>query len=87
MPRAKWAPPSAALEQSGRTAPAARPAGRSQPLPLLRSARARQRAGVTTLRPELDARLALLREQDAASQIDYAALVADIQLQAALGGG
>jgi multidrug efflux system outer membrane protein len=54
---------------------------------LLRSAGARQRAGVTDLRPELDARLALLREQDASLQVEYATLVADIQLQAALGGG
>lgn len=54
---------------------------------LMNSASARQRAGVVDLRPELEARLELLREQDVSVQIDYAALVADIQLQAALGGG
>jgi len=54
---------------------------------LVSSASARQRAGMVDMRPELEARLALLREQDVSVQIDYAALVADIQLQAALGGG
>ena len=54
---------------------------------LLRSAHARQQSGVTDIRPELEARLSLKREQDASLQIDYATLVADIQLQAALGGG
>jgi outer membrane protein, multidrug efflux system len=54
---------------------------------LLRSAHARQQSGVTDLRPELEARLSLQREQDVSLQLDYATLVADIQLQAALGGG
>ena len=53
----------------------------------MRTASARQRAGVTDLRPELEARIALLREQDASLQVEYATLVADVQLQAALGGG
>ncbi|MEO8307184.1 MAG: efflux transporter outer membrane subunit [Pseudomonadota bacterium] len=54
---------------------------------LLRSARARQQSGVTDLRPELDASISLQRELDASLQVDYSILVADIQLQAALGGG
>lgn len=53
----------------------------------MRFAIARQHAGITDLQPELEARLSLLRERDAGIQIDYAALVADIQLQTALGGG
>jgi outer membrane protein, multidrug efflux system len=54
---------------------------------LLHSTHARQQSGVTDIRPELDARISLQREKDASLQVDYAALVADIRLQAALGGG
>ena len=54
---------------------------------LLRAAHARQQSGVADIRPELEARLSLQREQDASLQLDYATLVADIQLQSALGGG
>lgn len=50
-------------------------------------ARSRAQAGMTDARPELAARLALLRERDARIQIDHGALLADIQLQEALGGG
>jgi outer membrane protein, multidrug efflux system len=53
----------------------------------LRTARARQQSGVTDIRPELEARISLQRERDASLQVDYANLVADIRLQAALGGG
>ncbi len=54
---------------------------------LLRLAQARERAGLTGALPEIDAQLALLREQDTRVLLDQAALVADIQLQEALGGG
>ena len=54
---------------------------------LLRSAHARQQSGVADVRPELDARISLQREKDASLQVDYQTLVADIRLQAALGGG
>jgi outer membrane protein, multidrug efflux system len=53
----------------------------------LRMAGVRAQAGLTDLRPELDARLVLLREQDLKILLDQAALVADVQLQEALGGG
>jgi multidrug efflux system outer membrane protein len=53
----------------------------------LRMASARVQAGLTDLRPELDARLVLLREQDTRVLLDQAALLADVQLQEALGGG
>ena len=54
---------------------------------LLRSAEARTQAGLTDARPALAARLELLRERDLQIQIEHAALVADIQLKEALGGG
>lgn len=54
---------------------------------LLRTAHSRQQSGVTDIRPELDARISLQREKDVSLQVDYATLAADIQLQAALGGG
>jgi outer membrane protein TolC len=54
---------------------------------LLRTAHARHKSGVTDIRPELDARISLQREKDASLQVQFATLVADIQLQAALGGG
>jgi outer membrane protein, multidrug efflux system len=54
---------------------------------LLRSAHTRQLSGVTDIRPELEARISLQREKDASLQVDFATLAADIQLQAALGGG
>ncbi|MEY2855607.1 MAG: hypothetical protein RL030_2739 [Pseudomonadota bacterium] len=53
----------------------------------LRMASARSKAGLTDLRPELDARVVLLREEDLKVLLDQAALVADVQLQEALGGG
>lgn len=53
----------------------------------LRMASSRARAGLTDERPELEARLAHLREQDAGVLLQLAALVADIQLQESLGGG
>jgi outer membrane protein, multidrug efflux system len=53
----------------------------------LRMANVRAQTGLTDLRPELDARLALLREKDLKILLDQAALIADIQLQEALGGG
>jgi outer membrane protein, multidrug efflux system len=53
----------------------------------LRMASVRSQAGLTDLRPELDARLVLLRETDLAVLLDQAALIADVQLQEALGGG
>ncbi|MGC4028306.1 MAG: efflux transporter outer membrane subunit [Steroidobacteraceae bacterium] len=53
----------------------------------LHLARTRARSGLTDARPELDAQLALLREQDTRILLDQAALVADVQLQEALGGG
>ncbi len=52
-----------------------------------RSAQARVTAGVTDLRPWLDARQRLLDQQDAALQLQGAALSADIALRRALGGG
>ncbi len=58
----------------------------SHRLAALRAARASTPASRTCARNSMPA-LALLREQDASLQIDYATLVADIQLQAALGGG
>lgn len=53
----------------------------------LRMAASRARAGLTDERPELEARLAHLREQDTRVLLRLAALVADIQLQESLGGG
>jgi outer membrane protein, multidrug efflux system len=54
---------------------------------LLQIATSRERSGTTDLRPVLDARVALLHEQDSLLQIRQAALSADIQLKHALGGG
>jgi multidrug efflux system outer membrane protein len=54
---------------------------------LLDSARARLAGGLTHRGPELDAQLALLSAQDALLQNDYERVVADVQLNQALGGG
>ncbi len=54
---------------------------------LQRSAAARASAGITDIRPRLSADLSLLAERDAATQLNQAALSADIALQRALGGG
>lgn len=53
----------------------------------LRMASARARTGLTDRRPELEAQVTHLRELDARVQLDLAAVLADIQLQEALGGG
>jgi len=54
---------------------------------LLGSARARLAGGLTHRGPELDAQIALLSAQDALLQNDYERVVADVQLNQALGGG
>jgi multidrug efflux system outer membrane protein len=54
---------------------------------LLDSARARLARGLTHRGPELDAQLALLSAQDSLLQNDYERVVADVQLNQALGGG
>ncbi len=54
---------------------------------LLGSARARLAGGLTHRGPELDAQIALLSAQDSLLQNDYERVVADIQLNQALGGG
>ncbi len=56
-------------------------------LELSKSAAARVRQGITDLRPELTATNAWLVQRDALVQLDAAALLADIGLQRALGGG
>jgi len=54
---------------------------------LQKTAAARVTAGVTDLRPQLTADLALIAERDALAQLNFAAVSADIDLQRALGGG
>jgi outer membrane protein, multidrug efflux system len=54
---------------------------------IYRAAAARVRAGLTHLGPQLEAQLARLTESDALVQIELNALLADIQLKQALGGG
>jgi multidrug efflux system outer membrane protein len=54
---------------------------------LLDSARARLAGGLTHRGPELDAQIALLSAQDSLLQNDYERVVADVQLNQALGGG
>ncbi len=56
-------------------------------LEMSKSAAARVRQGITDLRPELTATNAWLVQRDALLQLDAAALLADIGLQRALGGG
>ncbi|MEP7311395.1 MAG: efflux transporter outer membrane subunit [Pseudomonadota bacterium] len=51
------------------------------------AAAARVRAGTSDIRPQLSAQIASLNERDALAQLQAAALVADITLQRALGGG
>ena len=54
---------------------------------LLRSARARVARGLTHRGPEFDAQLILLATQDSLQQNAYDTVIADIQLNQALGGG
>lgn len=54
---------------------------------LQKTAAARVSAGITDIRPQLLAELALVVERDALTQLKLAALSADIALQRALGGG
>jgi multidrug efflux system outer membrane protein len=53
---------------------------------LYRQAERRATAGLANLRPQLEAKLAELDEQDAVLQLDLGILLADVQLQHALGG-
>jgi multidrug efflux system outer membrane protein len=66
---------------------AAREQAQHAALTLLDSARARLAGGLTHRGPELDAQLALLSAQDSLLQNDYERMVADVQLNQALGGG